>query len=76
LGTNKYTLKLYWQQIRKYKPSFFTMLIFLPIAGLLLDTLLPYFLAQAVGTLTSHDGEKLYHFLLLAGTVGAVGVCL
>jgi len=76
LGTNKYTLKLYWQQIRKYKPSFFIMLISLPIAGLLLDTLLPYFLAQAVGTLTSHDGEKLYHFLLLSGTVAAVGVCL
>lgn len=52
------------------------MLISLPIAGLLLDTLLPYFLAQAVGTLTSHDGEKLYHFLLLSGTVAAVGVCL
>jgi ATP-binding cassette subfamily B protein len=52
------------------------MLIALPIAGLLLDTLLPYFLAQAVGTLTSHDGEKLYHFLLLSGTVAAVGVCL
>ena len=76
MGTNKYTLKLYWQQIRKYKPSFFIMLISLPIAGLLLDTLLPYFLAQAVGTLTSHDGEKLYHFLLLSGTVAAVGVCL
>ncbi|HEX7483767.1 MAG TPA: ABC transporter ATP-binding protein [Candidatus Saccharimonadales bacterium] len=52
------------------------MLIALPIAGLLLDTLLPYFLAQAVGTLTSHDGGKLYHFLLLAGTAAAVGVCL
>lgn len=67
---------MYWQQVRKYKPSFFTMLIALPIAGLLLDTLLPYFLAQAVGTLTSHDGGKLYHFLLLAGTAAAVGVCL
>ena len=52
------------------------MLIALPIAGLLLDTLLPYFLAQAVGTLSSHDGSKLYHFLLLSGTAAAVGVCL
>lgn len=76
MGTNRHTLKLYWQQVRKYKPSFFTMLISLPIAGLLLDTLLPYFLAQAVGTLSSHDGEKLYHFLLLSGAVAAVGVCL
>ena len=76
MGTNRHILKLYWEQVRKYKPSFFTMLIGVPIAILLLDTLLPYFLSQAVGTLTTRDSGQLNHFLLLAGIAGGVGVGL
>jgi ATP-binding cassette subfamily B protein len=74
LNTNKQTIKLYWEQIRKFKPSFFTMLIGVPVALLLFDTLLPYFLSQAVGTLTSRDTDALYRFLFLAGATAVLGV--
>lgn len=74
MSTNTFTLKLYWEQIKKYKPSFFTMLIGIPIALLLFDTLLPYFLSQAIGTLTTHDTDKLHQYLLLAAAAAFVGV--
>jgi ATP-binding cassette subfamily B protein len=50
------------------------MLIGIPIAVLLFDTLLPYFLSQAVGTLTNRDTDQLYHFLFLAGIAAFFGV--
>ena len=74
MNTNKQTLKLYWEQVRKFKPSFFTMLIGIPIALLLFDTLLPYYLSQAVGTLTTRDTDALNRFLFLAGATAVVGV--
>lgn len=74
MNTNKQTLKLYWEQVRKFKPSFFTMLIGIPIALLLFDTLLPYYLSQAVGTLTTRDTDALDHFLFLAGATAVIGV--
>lgn len=70
----KEIMLLYWQQIRKYKPSFFTMLFAIPVAALLLDTALPYFLSQAVGTLANSESTKLNYYLLLAGAVSAAGV--
>jgi ATP-binding cassette subfamily B protein len=76
MSTNKQTLKLYWQQVRKFKPSFFTMLIGIPVALLAFDTLLPYFLSQAVGTLTSRDADALNHYLLLAGLAAGLGVII
>ncbi len=50
------------------------MLFGIPIALLLFDTLLPYFLSQAVGTLTTRDTESLQRFLLLAGITAVAGV--
>ena len=52
------------------------MLISIPIAALLLDTLLPYFLTQAIGTFTSQNTELLYTFLITAGVVALIGVGL
>jgi ATP-binding cassette, subfamily B, bacterial len=75
LNINKETLKLYWKHIRRYKLSFFTMLISIPIAALLLYTALPYFLSQAVGTLPN-SGEGMGHYLLLASIATIVGVGL
>lgn len=74
--TNRATLGFYWQHIRRYKVSFFTMLFAVPAAALLLDTALPYFLAQAVGTLAKGDPASLNRNLLLAAGVAGAGVGL
>ena len=76
MSTNKNTLRLYWQQIRHYKLSFFTMLFAIPIAALLIDTLLPYFLAQAIGGLTEGDQERVTQQLWIAGGIGMAGAAL
>ena len=74
MSTNATTVRLYWKQIRKYKISFFTMLIGIPISALLIDTAIPYFLSQAVGTLASGDASSLWHFIILASCAAIAGV--
>ena len=74
MSTNKETLRLYWQQVRKYKPSFFIMLIAIPVAALLNDTLLPYLLSQAIGTFSTGSLDELSQFLWLAAGVAVIGV--
>ncbi len=74
MSTNTMTIKLYWQQIKKYKVSFFLMLFGIPIASLLIDTAVPYFLSQAVGTFASNDSSSLWHFILLASCAAVAGV--
>ena len=69
---NRQTIRLYWQQIRRYKISFFAMLVCIPLSSLLLDTVLPYVLSQAVDTFTSRDAETLWQLLGLAGIVAGV----
>ena len=76
MSTNTRTLRLYWRQIRRHKISFFAMLICIPLASLLLDTVLPFQLSKAVGTLESGQADELSHFLLLAGIAGAAGVLI
>lgn len=73
LTTNKRTLWFYWQQIRKYKPSFFLALVAIPGGTLLVDTLLPYFLAQAIGGLTSGDSQIVVWHLIIGAAVGIAG---
>ena len=74
MSTNTTTVRLYWQQIKKYKVSFFAMLFGIPISALLIDTAIPYFLSQAVGTLASGDSSSLWHFITLASCAAVVGV--
>lgn len=73
MGTNKHTLKLYWQQIRYYKPSFFTALVCIPAGALFIDTLLPYFLSQTIGGLATTQEATVWHALMLAAFVGLAG---
>ncbi|MDB5162812.1 MAG: putative transporter ATP-binding protein [Candidatus Saccharibacteria bacterium] len=73
MSTNATTIKLYWQQIRKYKLSFFTMLFGIPIAALCIDTAVPYFLSQAVGTLAAGDSSTLWSFIILASCAAVAG---
>jgi ATP-binding cassette subfamily B protein len=76
MGVNKQTLSLYWEQVKKYKPSFFTALIAIPLASLLIDTLLPFFFSQAIGGLTTGNQSEVTNSLIIAGFVGLVGVAI
>ncbi len=76
MNNSKITLHLYWQQIRKYKISFFVMLIAIPAGALFIDTLLPYFFSQAIGGLTGKNSDIVTQSLIAAAAVGLVGaVC-
>jgi len=76
LETNKHTIKLYWEQIRKYKVSFFLALFFIPIAALFTSTLLPYFFSQTIGGLAIKNQSMIWTNLSLAAGVGFVGVII
>ena len=76
MGTNRNTLKIYWQHIKKHKITFFAALIAIPSSALLLDTLLPYFLSQAIGGLTQQNETLLHTTLIAAAIVGIAGVLL
>lgn len=76
MSTNRHTLKLYWEQIRKYKPSFFTMLLCIPLAATCLDLLLPYALSMAVGTFATGDHGALSQLLWAAAGIMTIGVAL
>ncbi len=76
MNINRETLRLYWQQVRKYKPSFFTALISIPAAEILISTLLPYFLSLAIGGLTENNSTAVQHTLMSAAIVGIAGATL
>lgn len=76
MGVNRQTLDLYWEQVKKYKPSFFTALIAIPLASLLIDTLLPFFFSQAIGGLTASNQTEVTRSLIVAGIVGFIGVVI
>ncbi len=50
------------------------MLISIPLGALVIDTVLPYVLSQAIQTI--QDNESLLHVLAIAAVVGAVGALL
>lgn len=52
------------------------MLLSIPLAGLLLDILLPYVLSLAIGTLGNGQQESLSMFLWIASGIGLAGVAL
>lgn len=74
MGVNKRTISTYWGEIRKYKSSFFTALILIPLSQLFLTTLLPYGLSQAIGSLSNQNGNEMAHYLWLAGWMGGLGI--
>jgi ATP-binding cassette subfamily B protein len=73
MNVNRQTLRLYWEQARKHRVSFFVMLIFIPIGSLLIDIVLPYMLSQAIGMLTSRNMDVLYSYIFAAAGVGLLG---
>jgi ATP-binding cassette, subfamily B, bacterial len=76
LSTNKKTLKLYWQQVRKHKVSFFLMLFCIPVGVLFIDTLLPYFLSQAIGGLAEQKTDITQQNLIFGAIVGVIGAII
>lgn len=73
---NKNTLKIYWKHIKKYKVSFFISLIAIPIAVLLINTLMPYFLSLSIGGLTGKNQLEIWNNLWIAIIIGVIGVIL
>ncbi len=73
---SKETLLLYWQEIRKYKKSFFVGALCIPASSVFLDTATPYILSQAIGTLASSNADQLGQYLWLAGCTASAGVVL
>ena len=69
-------MRLYWQQVKQYKLSFFTALLSIPAAELLISTLLPYFLALAIGGLTEGNGPAVQQHLIFAALFGVGGALL
>ncbi len=70
----KITLKLFWQQIKKHKLSFFIALLSIPISIVTLNTLMPLFLSNSIGNISNKNN---FNFnLLLAIISGTVGVIL
>lgn len=52
------------------------MLILIPTGALLIDTLLPYYLAQAIGALTSNNYAIINSTLMIAAIVGLLGAVI
>lgn len=69
----KDTLKMYWDSVRHYKLSFFVMLTLIPIGALMIDSLLPYFLSQAIGALANGGNDTAQRYLFIGGLIGATG---
>lgn len=76
MNINRETLRFYWQQMKKYKLSFFTALIAIPGSALMIDTLLPYFFAQAIGGLTAGDQAAVTTSLIIGATIGLTGAAI
>lgn len=73
LSTNRQTLTIYWEHVKRHRVSFVVMLIAIPGSALLIDTLLPYYLAQAIGFLTENNFSATKAALWVATGIGLAG---
>lgn len=73
MSTNKKTLQLYWKQVRKHRVSFFLMVFCIPFGVFFIDTLLPFFLSQAIGGLTEKHAAVTQANLIYAAIIGLFG---
>lgn len=76
MNLNIETLRLYWEQSRQHKVSFFIMLLSIPIAAMLIDSVLPYFLSEAIGAVSTNDFGAMAKLLWIAGAIGLAGAVL
>ncbi|MEI7918180.1 MAG: ABC transporter ATP-binding protein [Candidatus Saccharibacteria bacterium] len=74
---NKKTFNLYWRHIKNHKRTFFVMLFAIPVGAAVIDSILPYVLAQAIGELSGQNNDgNLTSILWLAAGVGLIGAIL
>lgn len=73
MNINKETLRLYWRQARKHKISFTIMLVFIPIGATIIDSLLPYFLSEAIGAIGSGRSDVMITMLIIGAVIGIIG---
>lgn len=73
MNINRETLRLYWRQSRQHKISFFIMLVAIPAGAMLIDSVLPYLLSEAIGAVTANDFEGMKRLLWIAGGAGLLG---
>jgi ATP-binding cassette subfamily B protein len=76
MGINRETLRLYWKQARKHKVSFFAMLILIPAGSTIIDSFLPFFLSQAIGTIGNGNVPQMNTFLTVSVIIGLCGAIL
>ena len=76
MNLNKETLRLYWRQARKHKISFFMMLIMIPAGATIIDSILPYFLSQAIGSISHNSYDEMTTFLIWGAAIGIIGAAL
>lgn len=62
--------------MKPYRKTFYASIICIPLALLIINTLLPYFFSQAIGQLTNSSIEQVYSTVLIAAGIGAVGALL
>ncbi|MCA9309400.1 ABC transporter ATP-binding protein [Candidatus Saccharibacteria bacterium] len=66
------TFRYYMSHVKKYKLAYLFIVFSVPFAGLLLNTLLPYYLSRAIGSLSGFDTET-KAMLTYAGIVIVAG---
>lgn len=69
----KQTLYEYWKHVRTNLLKFSLVIFLIPASSLMLATLVPYYLSQAVGSLAT-QGSQTNHYLVLASIFGFIGV--
>ena len=74
MSIGRETLRQYWQQVKKYRISFVTMFLVIPISNMLITAALPYVFSQAIGRLSAQDVTAAGQWLTWAIIVGIVGV--
>ena len=67
------TLAIYMQFVRQNWPTALTMLLCIPIGAAIIDSALPFALAQAIGELTSGNTDKITNWLWAAAGIGVLG---
>ncbi len=68
------TIGYYWQEIKKYKLSFIFAVVFIPLASVLLGTIIPYLISLAIGSLSEADYQSFQNYILPISLTVVVGV--
>jgi ATP-binding cassette, subfamily B, bacterial len=76
MSTGRDTIRLYWQQARKHKASFFIALACIPLAALCINALLSFFFSQAIGALLTGESANVIRDLIFASLAGLGGFVL